>query len=103
LLREVNPKRVHIVYCDTQIQLTITYEPDDYESIQLHYPGRGGTRCRPVFNWVEEQDFNPVCMIYFSDMEINDWGEEPEYPVLWAATDRRGHAPWGEQIQLDEV
>jgi predicted metal-dependent peptidase len=101
MLTEICPRLVHVVFCDANIQKTVTYEPNDYP-VDISFPGRGGTRVRPVFDWVEQNNINPACMLYFSDLEISDWGAEPDYPVLWGAL-KKDKAPWGEVIDLTGI
>ncbi len=102
VLDEVRPEFVDAVFCDVIIQHTQRFEVDDYP-ISLEFPGRRGTCVAPVFEWVEQQDYTPACMIYFTDLEVNDFPEiEPDYPVLWAST-KHEKAPWGEILKLNEI
>ena len=101
-LDEIRPEFVDAVFCDVMIRHTQRFEVDDYP-ISLEFPGRGGTCVAPVFEWIEEQDYTPACMIYFTDLEVNDFPEiEPDYPVLWAST-KYEKAPWGEILKLNEI
>ena len=41
----------------------------------------GGTRFGPVFNWVRRLDKVPDCVIMFTDLGSNDYGEQPDCRV----------------------
>ena len=62
------------------------FEQTDYPIGAKTLKGRGGTRFAPVFEYVDDHQLNPDCVIYFTDLECNDFGPDPGYPVLWAAT-----------------
>ena len=61
--------------------------------------GGGGTDFRPVFTWVEQNELNPVCLIYLTDLCCHSFPEPPTYPVLWV-TDSRRTAPFGETVRI---
>lgn len=101
ILFETEPAWIDAFFCDTEIRKTERFEPDQYP-IPLCHPGRGGTRVTPVFQAIEELDYVPSCLVYFTDLEVKDFPEEPPYPVLWASTEGT-NIPWGELLLLDEV
>ncbi|MTV59262.1 hypothetical protein GM547_14565, partial [Streptococcus pneumoniae] len=45
--------------------------------------GRGGTSLGCVFRYIEENDIECEGLIFFTDLANTDWGNEPDYPVLW--------------------
>lgn len=101
-LLEVMPRQTKIVYCDTIIQAIDEYTEQEYP-IELHFKGGGGTRCSPIFDYFDEEDQQPVGVIVFTDLEIEDFpAAPPAYPVLWASTAGNA-APWGEVLMLDEI
>lgn len=81
IMLEARPSSVEVVYCNTRIQGTETFTPDDGE-ITLHARGGGGTRFQPVFDWLDEQDEPPVALIYATDL-AGPAPTEPNIPVLW--------------------
>jgi len=97
----VSPEQVHVVYCDTKVQHVDTFEAG--EQVTLHPNGGGGTRFSPVMKWVEGEGIQPAALIYFTDLWSRDFGEEPDYPVLWMSTDKRRTAPFGATIPMLEV
>jgi len=94
---EVKPEAILVVYCDAAVQSTQKCEPS--ESIRLEPKGGGGTDFCPVFQWIDEKEIAPVCLIYLTDLCCNSYPEEPDYPVLWV-TDSRRTAPFGETIRI---
>jgi predicted metal-dependent peptidase len=95
ILDEAAPEVIHVVYCDDAIAGTETYQAGD--AIDLTPRGGGGTAFRPVFDWITGSDIQPVCAIYLTDLDGDDFGPAPDYPVLWVSTGKTG-APFGEVI-----
>jgi predicted metal-dependent peptidase len=95
ILDEAAPEAIHVVYCDDAIAGTETYQPGDV--IDLTPRGGGGTAFRPVFDWIARTDVQPVCAIYLTDLDGDDFGPAPDYPVLWVSTEA-ANAPFGEVL-----
>jgi predicted metal-dependent peptidase len=96
---DVEPDAVHVIECDTDVHAANEFGPDQYPIRAVTMHGRGGTRFAPLFEYVAEHELRPDCLIYFTDLECSDFGPEPDYPVLWAATEA-GNAPFGEIIRV---
>ena len=72
-----------------------------HDDVELALRGGGGTSFRPVFDWVEEQEIEPRCLVYFTD-GYADFPEQPHsYPVMWAIIDSSETPPWGEILHID--
>ena len=103
-VRETNPESVIVIQCDSEIQAVDEFAPDDIPGVDFIAKGRGGTALEPVFEEVARMDSPPACLIYFSDMEVWSWPDEPEYPVLWVRIDEGRYTPepppWGEYIEV---
>ena len=95
ILDEAAPEAIHVIYCDDAIAGTETYQAGDV--IDLTPRGGGGTAFRPVFDWIARSDVQPVCAIYLTDLDGDDFGPPPDYPVLWVSTEKT-RAPFGEVI-----
>ncbi len=54
--------------------------------MDLKPQGGGGTSFRVVFEWLNAQPEQPRACIMITDGYCNDWGPEPEVPVLWILT-----------------
>jgi predicted metal-dependent peptidase len=95
IMDEAAPAAIHVVYCDAAVKATESFEPGDM--IRLTPRGGGGTAFRPVFDWVAQSDIRPVCAVYLTDLDGEDFGAAPGYPVLWVSTGSTV-APFGEVI-----
>lgn len=100
ILRECNPTSIYLVDCDTEVKLPVeTYTQDDLPLRSSKIRGGGGTYFSPVFDWVKEEKLQPDCLVYLTDLGSTDFGEAPDYPVLWVST-CAGEAPWGEVVHI---
>jgi predicted metal-dependent peptidase len=97
IAEEAQPESIHVVYCDAAVQSWQQFGPS--EPIQLEPKGGGGTDFRPVFEWVEENQIEPVCLIYLTDLCCHSYPVPPDYPVLWV-TDSRRTVPFGETVRI---
>ena len=95
---EAKPASIHVVYCDAAVQAYEEFGPS--EPVQLEPKGGGGTDFRPVFEWVDENKIDPVCLVYLTDLCCHSYPKQPEYPVLWV-TDSRQTAPFGETVRIN--
>ncbi len=97
IMDDCEPERVHVVTCDAQVHTVATFERGD--EIKIKLVGRGGTDFRPVFAWVREKGLNPLCLIYFTDLQ-GSFPADPGYPTIWAATCDL-HIPFGEKVMVN--
>jgi predicted metal-dependent peptidase len=97
IAEQAQPESIHVVYCDAAVQARQQFGPS--EPIQLEPKGGGGTDFRPVFEWVEENQIEPVCLIYLTDLCCHSYPAPPDSPVLWV-TDSRRTAPFGETVRI---
>ncbi len=76
------------------------YEPWEPLTLPRSLRGGGGTRFRPVFDWVEREGLRPDVLVYFTDAQGEFPPREPPYPVIWLV---KGGAqvPWGIRVQLN--
>ena len=98
ILAGQQPRLVHVLYFDTEVQKVETYQAG--QPVKLAPVGGGGTDFRPCFRWLEERGITPQTLVFVTDL----WGSFPEhappYPVLWASTDTRS-APFGLVIPME--
>jgi predicted metal-dependent peptidase len=101
ILEDCSIERVYVVYCDTQVNAIDIFTSQDLP-IEPRAIGGGGTDFCPVFEWIETQDIYPDKLIYMTDL-CGRFPPPPTYPVLWARTDYRVEAPYGDVIDLETV
>lgn len=98
ILHELSPDRVQFIQCDYDVQSCIEYTRESLP-LKVTYEGRGGTRFSPVIDYVNENHPNAAALVYLTDLEADDFGDKPHYPVLWVTTNAT-NAPYGEVIQM---
>ena len=92
------PTKVHIIYFDSEVCHYDEFGQDDEPIIKPH--GGGGTAFSPVFRYMEEHGINPVACVFLTDLCCNDFGDAPDYPVLWVST-HSDEAPFGEVVMME--
>ena len=101
LLDQCKIDAVHVIYWDDGVQNHEVYrnsEAEDYAE-KTNIIGGGGTAFGPVLKYLEEQQINPAFMIGMTDAYLNDWGNDPGYPVIWINTTKEP-IPYGEVINV---
>ena len=98
ILQELNPERIHMIQCDTEVTSDVEYTRESLP-LKVEYKGRGGTMFSPAIEYVNENHPNVAAMVYLTDLECNDFGDQPRYPVLWVTT-QPGETPYGEIIEM---
>jgi predicted metal-dependent peptidase len=94
--------RITLHACDEKLAAEGPWIFDPWENLKLpeKFPGGGGTRFTPVFEWAEWQDRAPDLLVYFTDARGEFPKAEPSYPVLWLVKGKE-KVPWGQRIQLN--
>ena len=98
ILHELHPERIHMIQCDTEVQSDVEYTRESLP-LKVEYNGRGGTMFSPAIEHVNKNYPNVAALIYLTDLECDDFGERPSYPVLWVTT-QPGEVPYGEVIEM---
>ena len=100
IAQDVEPARIHVVYCDAAVNLVETFE--DGDPVRLKPVGGGGTDFRPVFERVAREDWMPVALVYLTDLMGAFPDSAPGYDVLWASYGAGDAvAPMGETVKID--
>lgn len=96
ITEDQKPRSVTVITCDTQVRTVHRYEQGEIiEKIEIN--GRGGTLVKPVFDYIEDKQLPCDNFVGLTDLEISDFPDAPDYPVLWVSTDiGSDRAPWGE-------
>jgi hypothetical protein len=48
---------------------------------------------------MQEHGIDPVACVFLTDLCCSDFGDAPDYPVLWVSTES-GTAPFGEVVLM---
>lgn len=98
---DCQPRTTLVLICDVRIQAVHEFERGDTPAPdQLKLVGGGGTDFRPVFQHIEDENLQPTCLIYFTDLDVRFPDEEPAYPVLWVTNSTRTSVPFGEVVHF---
>ena len=100
--------KITVIQCDSSIRSDEEFnDPEELKTITIQ--GGGGTAFSPVMNLVREKYSDAALVIYFTDLECTDYGQEPDCPVLWAAYGSRSNierwsasTPYGEVMHVME-
>lgn len=100
---QVNPEVLHVVYADSAVKGSQSFNNGDID-IELIPVGGGGTRFSPTFDWIEAEGLNPCCVLYLTDLKYNDRElKAPGFPVLWLSNNRspRRAPDFGEVVYIN--
>jgi predicted metal-dependent peptidase len=99
--------KLTVIYADTRVHDVDEFLAGDIVTGRTFEKGGGGTQFSDTFRYIKENIPDASCIVYLSDMEVNDYGEEPEVPLLWAVFSRYSQydalvsqIPFGEAIHV---
>lgn len=97
--------KVTVIYADAEVARVEEFEAGD--ELDMRPEGGGGTAFSDTFRWIAKNVPDASAIIYFTDLYVCDFGDEPTSPVLWAVYgDSRGmdaliaKTPFGEGIKI---
>jgi predicted metal-dependent peptidase len=100
ILESTQQVEATVIDADDQIQQVTEYTTQDLPFCE---PCKGGygTDFRPAFQYVEDNDIRPDCLVYLTDLYGTFPEFPPEYPVLWVdVTNGDVIPPWGEVVRV---
>jgi len=80
----MKPNKLTILDCDYSIH-NIHDVSEDQNILDLKFYGGGGTRCKPVMDYCEEND--TTVLLYFTDLYMSDSVDEVSFPLMWITYD----------------
>jgi len=85
IMEDVRPREVRVVWCDMTVQrVDELNDASDINTVRHKgAQGGGGTMFEPVFEYIEENDLNPDCLLYLTDGYGSFPAEAPRYAVIW--------------------
>ena len=89
---------VTVLYHDNAIQKVQSWHSSDGPLV-LEPAGGGGTSHVCVFDWLNQSNLNPACVICLTDLETEFPDSPPAVPVLWAAVGDAS-APFGQVVPI---
>lgn len=98
LTAAVRPTKVHVVYCDAEVNHVDTFGP--YDEMRFTAHGGGGTAFKPVFDYVEAHQLAPECVIYLTDLYGDHDFASPDCPTLWCCTSAQ-RASFGDTVRIE--
>jgi len=100
IVDDLQPAFVEVIYCDAAVAGVQRFERD--EPLVLQPKGGGGTRFKPVFDYIAKSGEYYCGMIYFTDMEgYLEECEEPDMPTIWADIGRyHPEPPFGTRVNV---
>lgn len=106
IFAEGNIDKLTVIYADAAVSSFEVFERGD--EIKLKPTGGGGTAFSNTFEWIAENADDAVMVIYLTDLEVFDFGEEPHCPVVWAVygderfvPDLIAKVPFGEGVHIN--
>jgi predicted metal-dependent peptidase len=102
MLRAYPGAQMLCLWIDTKVHNPEWITADDIP-LRIHPAGGGGTSFRPGFDYLAENDIVPVCIIYATDGQCDDFPDDPGVPVLWLVIEDNEsfNPPFGEVVRCD--
>ena len=97
--QDQRPTKVHVIYFDSEVSHYDEFGQDDEPVVKPH--GGVGTAFSPVFRYMADKGIEPVACIFLTDLCCDDFGDAPDYPVLWVST-HDNKAPFGEVVMMED-
>jgi len=97
VFEDQKPSKLHTIHFDSEVSGYDVMERDD--DFIFNPRGGGGTAFSPIFAEIEKRGIEPVCCVILTDLYCNDFGPQPDYPVLWVSNGS-DEAPWGEVVMM---
>jgi predicted metal-dependent peptidase len=101
---DVRPKKVDLLYWDSEVERHEVYEEGQYESLfgSTKPSGGGGTHVGCVNAYIQEKNLAPEAVVILTDGYVeSDWGGSWQHPTLWVITSSDMLSPHGKSIHLD--
>lgn len=106
ILDEGVVEKVTVIWADAKVQHVQTFETGD--ELVLEPKGGGGTAFSDTFNWIEQNLEDVDMVVYLTDLEVHDFGEAPDCPVVWTVYGTRQrfaelapNAPFGTCLHIE--
>ena len=90
---------IKVLWTDTEVHEQEVDDPSDFNP-----KGCGGTRYKPVFDYIKDNQIDPKALVYLTDGYCDDFDYDPGCPVLWGLTNklRSFKPPFGEVMVINQ-
>lgn len=99
---EIKPEALDVVFFDSRVTASATYEVGEEPDVGAMIPGGGGTIFNVAYDWLAEQGHDYSVVVFMTDLYPNDdWSEHrlPSCPILWLDyCDGSIVPPYGDEI-----
>ena len=97
---DLQPEEIWVVATDTRVQWVGNFSP--YEQVTCKPLGRGGTDFTAAHKWLEASGINPKAVVWFTDLEVHNFGPQPPCETLWVVWPNGSTKapPWGRRIDM---
>jgi predicted metal-dependent peptidase len=115
LSKDIKPDSITVIPFTSRVDVDGIKRFEKGEEIEsLKINGTGGTKIRPAFQYIDEnwQDFNFKKLVIFTDCEISDYGDEPQFDepceIIWVCCQSKEKLgsyylpPYGTTIFIDD-
>ena len=82
-----------VIYADTRAHDVFHYVMGDLVKPEPLKGGGGGTAFSDTFKYISENIPDASCIIYLTDLEVYDFGDDPGIPTLWAVFTHESQFP----------
>lgn len=95
ICKQVNPERVRILWWDTSVRSSQTFERGQFDSLahQLKPAGGGGTSPRCVVNFMEQHSIKPNAVIWLTDGQLDSCPKAVCSNELWGVVNNDSFKP----------
>jgi len=100
ILETCNPEVVHVLYCDAHVHGVDEYTPDDFP-VHIQAKGGGGTSFKPVFEYIDDNNIDPECVVYLTDGYGDQNTFTTTHETVWLTTGTTSF-DWGTVIKFEE-
>jgi predicted metal-dependent peptidase len=98
---DLKPSGLDVVYFDSRVCKLESFNED--EPVKLTPAGGGGTAFSPVIEHVNAMSEPPAALVFLTDLYCDDFGDRPDYPVMWAVLEGsadKTQVPFGEVLEV---
>lgn len=104
---DLKPSEISVIYFDDKVSFTESFTDNNTaQKIELKAHGGGGTAFSPVIDHVNAMQDHPACLVFLTDLICNDFGDCPDYPVLWCVpmgvNKNFNKTPYGDILGVNE-